>query len=163
MIFLADTTCILALYMITQTMAHVLEQLVPLYSAGIVIYRRLCRVSSCFHQFSVVLRIRTYAHVLSLLAHPDLYIRYCQDLGVQLAPELVASQRKRMRRTPRGDVLTEEHVQTHPRALTALTTQPAETSDSHASFRRASRTRLAQPEPRRHTARASCRGAARPS
>ena len=51
--FLADTTCILALYMITQTMTHVLGQLVPLYSAGIVIYRRFCRVSRCFHKFIV--------------------------------------------------------------------------------------------------------------
>ena len=91
MTFLAHNTCILALYMITQTMAHILERLAP--SAGIVIYRRVCRVSSCFDQYSVVVRIRSYAHISSFLAHPDLYIRYCQDLGVQATPELVASQR----------------------------------------------------------------------
>ena len=64
MIFLADTTCILALYMITQTMTHVLGQLVPLYSAGIVIYRRFCRVSRCFHKYSVTCEnLNTCAHL----------------------------------------------------------------------------------------------------
>ena len=53
-------------------------------------------------------------HILTLLTHPDLHIRYCQDLGVQSTPELVASQRKRVRRTPRGDVLTEKDAQIHP-------------------------------------------------
>ena len=64
MIFLADTTCILARYMITQTMTHVLGQLMPLYSAGIVIYRRFCRVSRCFHKYSVTCEnLNTCAHL----------------------------------------------------------------------------------------------------
>ena len=55
---------ILALYMITQTMTHVLEQLVPLYSAGIVIYRRFCRVPRCFHKYSVTCQhLNTCAHL----------------------------------------------------------------------------------------------------
>jgi hypothetical protein len=113
-IFLADTTCILALYMITQTMTHVLGQLVPLYSAGIVIYRRFCRVSRCFHIYSVTCEnLNTCAH-LNPPHTPDLHVRYCQDLGVQSTPELVASQRKRVRRTPRGGVLTENDSSAAP-------------------------------------------------
>ena len=53
------------------------------------------------------------AHILTLLTHPDLHIHYCQDLGVQSTPELVASQSKRVRRTPREDVLAEKGAQTH--------------------------------------------------
>ena len=52
--------------------------------------------------------------MLFLLAHPDLHVRYCQDLGVHWAPELVASQGKRVRRTPRGGVLTEKDAQIYP-------------------------------------------------
>ena len=100
--------------MITQTMTHVLGQLVPLYSAGIVIYRRFCRVSRCFHIYSVTCEnLNTCAH-LNPPHTPDLHVRYCQDLGVQSTPELVASQRKRVRRTPRGGVLTENDSSAAP-------------------------------------------------
>ena len=45
-------------YMISHTTTHALEQLAPLYSAGVVIYRRFCRVARCFHQYSVTVRHR---------------------------------------------------------------------------------------------------------
>ena len=80
--------------------ARLNQQLALLCSAGTVIYRRFCRVSTCLLQNLVTARILTNAHISFLLAHPDLHERYCQDLD--WGPELVASQDKRVRQTPRG-------------------------------------------------------------
>ena len=80
--------------------ARLNQQLALLCSAGTAIYRRFCRVSTCLLQNLVTSRILTNAHISFLLAHPDLHERYCQDLD--WGPELVASQDKRVRQTPRG-------------------------------------------------------------
>ena len=96
-----------------QTMARLNQQLVLLCSAGTVIYRPFCRVSTCFLQYLVTARISTNAHISFLLAHPDLHERYCQDLDSE--PELVASQDKRVRQTPRGGVITGKDARTHLR------------------------------------------------
>ena len=100
-----------------QTMARLNQQLALLYSAGTVIYRRFCRVSTCFLQYLVTTRIPTNAHISFLLSHPDLHERYCQDLDSE--PELVASQDKRVRQTPRGGVITGKDTRTHLRVEAA--------------------------------------------
>lgn len=100
-----------------QTMARLNQQLALLCSAGTVIYRRFCRVSTCFLQYLVTARISTNAHISFLLAHPDLHERYCQDLDSE--PELVASQDKRVRQTPRGGVITGKDARTHLRVEAA--------------------------------------------
>ena len=100
-----------------QTMARLNQQLALLCSAGTVIYRRFCRVSTCFLQYLVTARISTNAHISFLLAHPNLHERYCQDLDSE--PELVASQDKRVRQTPRGGVITGKDARTHLRVEAA--------------------------------------------
>ena len=104
-------------YIMIQTMTRLNQQLALLYSAGTVIYRRFCRVSTCFLQYLVTARISTNAHISFLLAHPDLHERYCQDLDSE--PELVASQDKRVRQTPRGGVITGKDARTHLRVEAA--------------------------------------------
>ena len=108
MIFLADTTCILALYMITQTMAHLLQRWALLHSAGIVIYRRFCRVSSCFHAYSVACEnLNTCTHFIpprtSRPPHTVL-----PRLRRPFGPRTRGISGKRVRRTPRRGVLTEK-------------------------------------------------------
>ena len=100
-----------------QTMVRLNQQLALLCSAGTVIYRPFCRVSTCFLQYLVATRISTSAHISFLLAHPDLHERYCQDLDSE--PELVASQDKRVLQTPRGGVITGKDARTHLRVETA--------------------------------------------
>ena len=96
-------------HIMIQTMARLNQQLALLCSAGTVIYRRFCRVSTCFLQYLVTARISTNAHISFLLAHPNLHERYCQDLDSE--PELVASQDKRVRQTPRGGLITGKRVE----------------------------------------------------
>ena len=111
---MVDTTCILALYMITQTMTHVLKPLAPLYSAVIVIYRRFCRVPRCFHKYSVTCQhLNTCAH-LNPPHTPRPPHTVLPRFRRPIVPELVASQRKRVRRAPRGRVLTEKDSSAAP-------------------------------------------------
>ena len=100
-----------------QTMARLNQQLALLCSAGTAIYRRFCRVSTCLLQNLVTARTPTNAHISFLLSHPDLHERYCQDLDSE--PELVASQDKRVRQTPRGGVITGKDARTHLRVEAA--------------------------------------------
>ena len=95
-------------------MTHVPEQLVPLYSAGIVIYRRFCRVSRCFHKYSVTCEnLNTCTH-LNPPHTPRPPHTVLPRFRRPIAPELVASQRKRVRRTPKGGVLTEKDSRAAP-------------------------------------------------
>ena len=111
--FLGDTTCIVVFRIMIQTIARLNQQLALLCSAGTVIYRPFCRVSTCFLHYLVTARISTNAHISFLLAHPDLHARYCQDLDAE--PELVASQDQRVRQTPRGGMITGKDARTHLR------------------------------------------------
>ena len=51
LIFLAGRACISVRNIVTQTMAHRLQQVAPSNSTVLVRYRRCCRVSSCFSPY----------------------------------------------------------------------------------------------------------------